>query len=1014
MTAPDRAPRSPARAPVLAARRPRGAALAFRMLGVAFACFVACGGDDDDDNDGGDLGPDGIPDDVGCVEKGLPCLGCPAGSFCWSHPAPYGGQLLTVSAASETNVWAGSSEDTLLHWNGAEWRVWRIPDGQSVRQVSAAGGGAWVTSTGGLYRFDGQSWSKLELPEAFPGTPQAVAALSTDQAWVGDGTRAAFFDGNAWALSSPGIAGVKAIWAASADEAFAIGTSMKVARFAAGAWSATELAGDPPLSAIGGSSPTNVWVAESDPISGPESVRNLYHWDGTTWTERQGPTSLTPTSIAATNDGGLWVTTGSSDIYSRNGAAFSSSAPLGRPTTPYGFGDEVNAVSMSGPTTGWAVGNGGHLVRFDAAAGWSSFNAPPDEAIGAPVALGPGNVWAPGTRFFHHFDGSAWQQVVPYEGGLFARRIFVESPDSLWSALSNRGIWHYAGGAWSLFNGDEAIDDALEVWAKGSDLWALLEDDSLLRLSGETWAPVAVDISARHLWGTAGGPYVVGVDGSQAGAVRLYDGAAFQPVDFGGGTILGSFGHADGSVWLLVDRARSLTLVRLSPEPKTEQAGPPVALVGAHLWVGSGNDIWVAGADASKPRAFHWDGRAWAEHATPRSGPIASDGTHVFISGGTGLLRLEPGGLASPAPRFATAPPARAATLENEHLLPVPERAGAVAGLAPHAQHLGGVGLGINARHLDRNHADDGVVELGHEVAGYGGLFVRAAHARVAGEKEVAPAGELRRRSHRELGGLVDAARGDGVDVHAALGQRAHRPDHAAGVPVVRGRVGHPEEQLGHAAVAAPLERRRLLERLLGRLGKVAAAVGLLLAEQLPERPQVAVVEELEAPRDVRVALVAVDDERPALRRTRELRANRARQRLELGLQVVDLVGHTAGRVDHERDVELRPRPRRGGELGVRGPVLFDGRGEDGRDPALGQRAAIRKKEVVVAVVVPGAGRQDPGLGAPPPLPAPRVRALAVAAVGTGATIAATIASFGAVLTAVIAPLRIARTRTCT
>jgi hypothetical protein len=623
---------------------------ACRVLGVAFACALACGGgcggggDDGGGGGSGGVGPDGIPVDLGCVERGLPCLGCPVGEFCWKHPAPYGGNLRTIAADGDTNVWAAGDDETLLHWDGVGWRTWRLPEGQSANRVSVVPGATWVASTGGVYRYDGERWGKIELPDELGATPSAIAGLSFDQVWVAAGRRAALLSGGSWAVGQTGISNVSAIWAASADEAFAIGSGLDVAHFVGGAWTQTKLEGTAPLSVLGGSSPTNVWVADSDSASGVHSSRTLYRWDGATWTPQQGVTSNTPAALAVSAEGSLWIAHGDSSIYHGAGAQFATTPPLGRPYTPYGFGDEITAITTAGPTGAWAVGLGGHILRFDPATGWSTQNAPPDEALGRPVAIGPGDVWVPGIRFLHHYGNGAWTQAEPYEGALFARRIFVESPTSLWSAFSNRGIWHYDGAAWTLFNGDDAIDDATEVWAKGSDVWAVLESDTIVRLAGGAWAPIDPGIRPVNLWGTGAGPYVVGVDGEGKAAVRLYDGAAFQPVDFGGGEIRASFGHADGSVWLLVERGQDSVLVRLSAEPRVEQSGPPKFAGATGLWVGSGSDIWLAGIEDGKTRAFHWDGQAWTSHATPRSGTIASDGTDVFMGAGAGVLRLNRGG----------------------------------------------------------------------------------------------------------------------------------------------------------------------------------------------------------------------------------------------------------------------------------------------------------------------------------------------------------------------------------
>ena len=82
------------------------------------------------------------------------------------------------------------------------------------------------------------------------------------------------------------------------------------------------------------------------------------------------------------------------------------------------------------------------------------------------------------------------------------------------------------------------------------------------------------------------------------------------------------------------------------------------------------------------------------------------------------------------------------------------------------------------------------------------GSLCVAADARVVGQEQIAAAGELRGRAHGQLGELVDAARCDGIDVHAQRARPRIASAMACGVLVVMRRVGDPERELGGRAVA--------------------------------------------------------------------------------------------------------------------------------------------------------------------------------------------------------------------
>src|SRR5690349_12622261 len=80
------------------------------------------------------------------------------------------------------------------------------------------------------------------------------------------------------------------------------------------------------------------------------------------------------------------------------------------------------------------------------------------------------------------------------------------------------------------------------------------------------------------------------------------------------------------------------------------------------------------------------------------------------------------------------------------------ERAKAALRIAARSDDRRGIRLVVGARKLDVDHAQDRVVELRDEVARHRRLLMRAAHARVVREEQIAPTRELGGAPHRALG----------------------------------------------------------------------------------------------------------------------------------------------------------------------------------------------------------------------------------------------------------------------
>jgi len=176
------------------------------------------------------------------------------------NAGPGDNSLVSVAAVSARDVWAVGYRDAsgvfrslVEHWDGDRWTVVRLPRlgalGNGLNAVGAAASGA-VWAVGGsamargpsqplVLRLDGPSWSSVRAPESVhSATLNGVAAWSDSGAWVVGATRSgggdrAFglqTDGRNWRVIPVDLAtalsvDLNAIWAAAADEVWAVGSS---------------------------------------------------------------------------------------------------------------------------------------------------------------------------------------------------------------------------------------------------------------------------------------------------------------------------------------------------------------------------------------------------------------------------------------------------------------------------------------------------------------------------------------------------------------------------------------------------------------------------------------------------------------------------------------------------------------------------------------------------------------------------------------------------------------------
>jgi len=187
----------------------------------------------------------------------------------WQTWPELGSDFRHLTVAPDGAVWALGPAG-LVHFDGQDWQTWPGPaewqpsiyDPGDLAATSA--GRLWLGS-GGVYRFDSQSWTRYGSAEGLPDEPvRGLAVDAQDQVWVI--------------------------------------TSNVLSRFDGRRWQPVPVQDSPSLSDLAATPEGTVWLA----VSGS----GLYQFDGQYWTihNRGNHPELPSTQYAA------WVTAGPGDI----------------------------------------------------------------------------------------------------------------------------------------------------------------------------------------------------------------------------------------------------------------------------------------------------------------------------------------------------------------------------------------------------------------------------------------------------------------------------------------------------------------------------------------------------------------------------------------------------------------------------------------------------------------------------------------------------------------------------
>jgi hypothetical protein len=338
--------------------------------------------------------------------------------------------LTSVWAAAADDVWV-SGYQGLFHWDGQRWSRVEVPTrrplgslfGFSARDV-------WAAGHGRILRFDGQAWRRVEGDGS--RSISALFGARPDDIWMGGQGGWLRWDGRQVARAQ--LASNDTFWAVHAsgrDQAWAAGDQGALARLQDGLWRWVTVPGERPPSfrRIWSSGPDDVWFLSSG---------RLFRWDG----RRLAPVrpldargrELSVFDGASAAPGQHWLChTGGLSRY--DGRNVQPAEPIvtgpGELASCSRVLDAGRRVLAAFGSVLWQRGAGG--------AGWARVRLPgKHDDLRALAASGPEDVWVSdraGVLF--HFDGQKWSRVpVPARGDVL-HGMFVPGPGELW-------LWGYS------------------------------------------------------------------------------------------------------------------------------------------------------------------------------------------------------------------------------------------------------------------------------------------------------------------------------------------------------------------------------------------------------------------------------------------------------------------------------------------------------------------------------------------------------------------------------------------
>ena len=406
-----------------------------------------------------------------------------------------------VWGSDATDVWCGSTTNSISHWSGTSWTSYVLPSynyfqdmwGMSSSDIYAVGQSG-NTNLGTVWHYNGSIWTEV--------TPPGI-------------TNSVFYS----------------VWGTASNDVYVVGDGTTIRRWNGSSWGTVNMSGLPAnqlIAAIRGRSATDIYAAFRS---------SVYHYNGSLWTDTNmmsslgiypyiqdiwiGPTKLFAvgeTGTAASYDGSAWqnenggLTCTLQDVWTggpqeavavgSNGIILQYDGTTVTDASMPGVSNYLSGIAGSHDNL-YVVGNGGKVLHYDGSA-WSDIS---DTGVNT---YGLTDVWASGSRAF---AVGAYGTIVHISGTTLATMtsgttedlygVWGTSTADIFAVGAGGTILHYDGTSWSSMD-TGGFDDYLTcvTGSSSTNVYTLGSRGFLLHYNGTSWesVPNPIGSSQSKIW----------------------------------------------------------------------------------------------------------------------------------------------------------------------------------------------------------------------------------------------------------------------------------------------------------------------------------------------------------------------------------------------------------------------------------------------------------------------------------------------------------------------------------
>lgn len=275
----------------------------------------------------------------------------------WSVNASLGTDLYAIDALNESFAFAVGASGAIHYYNGSEWNQETSPTTATIYDVKIISQtDIWAVGDN-IYHYDGVSWS-----EAFDSDRcYSIEVVSDDDIYIGSTNGKIYhYDGNSWTFTTLSATSIRDIQMDTSDSGWAVDYSGKIFYYNGFGWSLQHNLEMNSCYAITAFSTSDIWLSGWDYSSSGDSQNPhtlVYHWGGTEWIPRiiASGTGVCR-AIAAISSSDIWFGIYGGNLWHWNGSSLQA---VTKSTT-----NDINGIHMMSETDGWAVGDGGVILRY--------------------------------------------------------------------------------------------------------------------------------------------------------------------------------------------------------------------------------------------------------------------------------------------------------------------------------------------------------------------------------------------------------------------------------------------------------------------------------------------------------------------------------------------------------------------------------------------------------------------------------------------------------------------------